>query len=53
VPELVTLSVTVVVQENRSDRVKRKRRTKWKENTVKRRKKVEVTRQKAGRLRII
>lgn len=52
-PKLVKLSLTIVAQENRSDRVKRKRITKWKENTVKSRKKVEVERQKAGRLRII
>jgi hypothetical protein len=43
----------MAVQENHSDRVKRKRITKWKVNTVKSRKKVEGKRQKAGRLRII
>jgi hypothetical protein len=53
VPELASLALTTVAQENHSDRVKRKRRRKWKENAVKSRKKVEVKREKAGRLRII
>jgi hypothetical protein len=43
----------MVAQENHSDSVTRKRRKKWKENTAKSTKKVEVKRQKAGRLRII